>query len=182
MKRIFIVALIILTAITAQATNSLWKAYMAYHDITWIEKGGNKLYVRASGNLFTYNTTDNEVRTYDKCNALSDCGITHIAWCPDTKSLLIVYKNQNMDIMSGQNNDDITNLPDYYLKTMTADKTVNHVYIDGYYAYLATGFGIVKVNLKDAEISETYNMNAQVAYCYTKDGYLYAAQRNNGTC
>lgn len=181
MKRIFAVALIILTAITAQATHNPWKAYMAYHDITWIEKGGNKLYVLASGNLFTYNTTDNEVRTYDKCNALSDCGITHIAWCPDTKSLLIVYKNQNMDIMSGQNNDDITNLPDYYLKTMTADKTVNHVYIDGYYAYLATGFGIVKVNLKDAEISETYNMNAQVAYCYTKDGYLYAAQRNNGT-
>lgn len=181
MKRILIVALIVLTALTAQANNSLWKAYMAYHDITWIEKGGNKLYVLASGNLFTYNTTDHEVRTFDKCNGLSDCNISHIAWSKQAESLLIVYKNQNMDIMSGRNNDDVTNLSDYYRKTMTGDKTVNYVYIDGIYAYLATGFGIVKVNVKDAVISESYNINASVTYCYVKDGYLYAACRGDGT-
>ncbi len=180
MKQFFIATLILFASVTAQAGNSLWKNYMAYHDITWIEKGGNKLYVLASGNLFTYNTTDAEVRTFDKCNGLSDCSISHIAWCPQAESLLIVYKNQNIDIMSGRNNDDITNLSDYYRKTMTADKTINYVFIDGKYAYMATGFGIVKVNVKDAEISETYNMNASVAYCYTRNGYLYAARRGDG--
>lgn len=49
---------------------------MAYHDITRIEQGGKRLYVLASGNLFTYNTADGEVRTFDKCNGLSDCAIS----------------------------------------------------------------------------------------------------------
>ena len=55
-----------------------WKAYMAYHDITEIEKGGNILYVLASDNLYSYNTNDHSIQTYDKTTVLSDCGIAHI--------------------------------------------------------------------------------------------------------
>ena len=63
---------------------------------------------------------------------------------------------------------------------MTEDKTINHVCIDGVYAYLSTGFGIVKVNVKNAEVSETYNLHTPVAYSYIESGYLYAAQRGKG--
>lgn len=180
MKRYILTMLLAIAAVFAHADNSLWKAYMAYHDITRIEQGGKRLYVLASGNLFTYNTSDGEVRTFDKCNGLSDCAISHIAWCQQAARLVIVYSNQNIDLMSGRNNDDITNLPDYYRKSMTEDKTINHVCIDGVYAYLSTGFGIVKVNVKNAEISETYNLHTPVAYSYVEGGYLYAAQRGKG--
>ena len=180
MKRYILTMLLAIAAVFAHADNSLWKAYMAYHDITRIEQGGKRLYVLASGNLFTYNTADGEVRTFDKCNGLSDCAISHIAWCQQAARLVIVYSNQNIDLMSGRNNDDITNLPDYYRKAMTEDKTINHVCIDGVYAYLSTGFGIVKVNVKNAEVSETYNLHTPVAYSYVESGYLYAAQRGKG--
>ena len=180
MKRYILTMLLAIAAVFAHADNSLWKAYMAYHDITRIEQGGKRLYVLASGNLFTYNTADGEVRTFDKCNGLSDCAISHIAWCQQAARLVIVYSNQNIDLMSGRNNDDITNLPDYYRKAMTEDKTINHVCIDGVYAYLSTGFGIVKVNVKNAEVSETYNLHTPVAYSYVEGGYLYAAQRGKG--
>ena len=180
MKRYILTMLLAIAAVLAHADNSLWKAYMAYHDITRIEQGGKRLYVLASGNLFTYNTADGEVRTFDKCNGLSDCAISHIAWCQQAARLVIVYSNQNIDLMSGRNNDDITNLPDYYRKSMTEDKTINHVCIDGVYAYLSTGFGIVKVNVKNAEVSETYNLHTPVAYSYVEGGYLYAAQRGKG--
>lgn len=180
MKRYILTILLAIAAVFAHADNSLWKAYMAYHDITRIEQGGKRLYVLASGNLFTYNTADGEVRTFDKCNGLSDCAISHIAWCQQAARLVIVYSNQNIDLMSGRNNDDITNLPDYYRKAMTEDKTINHVCIDGVYAYLSTGFGIVKVNVKNAEVSETYNLHTPVAYSYVEGGYLYAAQRGKG--
>ena len=75
MKRYILTMLLAIAAVFAHADNSLWKAYMAYHDITRIEQGGKRLYVLASGNLFTYNTADGEVRTFDKCNGLSDCAI-----------------------------------------------------------------------------------------------------------
>ena len=42
---------------------------------------------------------------------------------------------------------------------MTEDKTVDSISIEGIYAYLHCGFGIVKVNLQRAEISDTYTPN-----------------------
>ena len=162
------------------ADGSRWKAYMAYHDVTEVEQGTNMLYVLASGNLYTYNTHDQELRTYDKTCGLSDCGIAHIAWNQRAARLLIVYDNQNMDLMSGRGSDDIVNLPDYYSKTMTEDKTVYSLYSHDRYVYLCTGFGMVKVNMQTAEISESYNLGFRIDYCYIQQNYIYAAAPEHG--
>ena len=63
---------------------------------------------------------------------------------------------------------------------MTTDKTVNDIYVDGAYAYLSTGFGIVKINVANGNISDTYQLGFKVNYSYIKDGYLYAASMANG--
>lgn len=157
-----------------------WKAYMAYHDVTEVEQGTNMLYVLASGNLYTYNTHDQELRTYDKTCGLSDCGIAHIAWNQQTARLLIVYDNQNLDLLSGRGSDDIVNLPDYYSKSITEDKTVYSLYSYDKYVYLCTGFGMVKVNMQTAEISESYNLGFKVDYCYIQQNYIYAAAPERG--
>lgn len=163
----------------AMTSNNGWKAYMSYHTPEETARGGKMIYVLASGNLYTYNTADNEVRTYDKTNMLSDCGIAHIAWCAHVGRLVIVYNNQNIDLMDAEH-DEVVNVPDFYLKTMTDDKTVNSIYISEHYAYLATAFGILKLNVKNAEISDTYNLQANVAYTYIEGNYLYAAERDRG--
>lgn len=155
-----------------------WKAYMAYHDITEIEKGGNILYVLASDNLYSYNTNDHSIQTYDKTTVLSDCGIAHIAWCQGAKSLVILYSNNNIDILDQSNN--ITNLSDYYNKSMTEDKTVYSIDINGQYAYLSTGFGIVIINVSKAEITNTYNLGFRIDYSYVEGNYIYAASSTNG--
>lgn len=155
-----------------------WKAYMAYHDITEIEKGGNILYVLASDNLYSYNTNDHSIQTYDKTTVLSDCGIAHIAWCQGAKSLVILYSNNNIDILD--QSDNITNLSDYYNKSMTEDKTVYSIDINGQYAYLSTGFGIVIINVSKAEITNTYNLGFRVDYSYVEGNYIYAASSTNG--
>ena len=155
-----------------------WKAYMAYHDITEIEKGGNILYVLASDNLYSYNTNDHSIQTYDKTTVLSDCGIAHIAWCQGAKSLVILYSNNNIDILD--QSDNITNLSDYYNKSMTEDKTVYSIDINGQYAYLSTGFGIVIINVSKAEITNTYNLGFRIDYSYVEGNYIYAASSTNG--
>lgn len=155
-----------------------WKAYMAYHDITEIEKGGNILYVLASDNLYSYNTNDHSIQTYDKTTVLSDCGIAHIAWCQGAKSLVILYSNNNIDILD--QSDNITNLSDYYNKSMTEDKTVYSIDINGQYAYLSTGFGIVIINVSKAEITNTYNLGFRIDYSYVEGNYIYAASSTKG--
>lgn len=179
MKRTFLLAILTLSAtIMAVAQVGTWKAYMAYHDITDVQKVENTLYVLASNSLYTYNTNDKSIQTYDKTNGLSDCEIKYIAWCQSAKRLLIAYSNGNFDIMDS--NGEITNLPDFYNKTMTEDKTINDINIYGKYAYISTGFGILKIDVANAEIQETYNLGFNVNYSYIQDGKVFAASSAKG--
>ncbi len=155
-----------------------WQNYMAYHDIEKVEKAGTDLFVLASGGLYQYNENDGSITTYDKVRGLSDTHIDHISWNRTTRSLIAVYDNSNIDII--EPNGDITNISDLYTKAMTEDKTVNSVYIDGKYAYLATGFGAVKVNMANREISESYMLGFNVGFIYTENNRIYASSKTNG--
>ena len=155
-----------------------WNAYMAYHDITNIEKAGNILYVLASNNLYSYNTNDQSIQTYHKANFLSDCGIEHIAYCQAAKRLIISYENCNIDLLD--QNDNVINMSEYYNKSMTGDKTINDMYVYNQYIYISTGFGILKLNASKAEISDTYNLGFNVNYCYIENNKIYAASNTNG--
>ena len=141
----------------ARAQVGTWRAYMSYYEPQQIVKGGNDLFVRASNGLYQYNLTDHSIKTYDKVNGLSDCFITHIAWNQQAKRLIAVYQNSNIDLVDANGN--ITNVSALYRKTMTEDKTIDSLTIDGVYAYLYARFGIVKVNMQKGEISDTYTAN-----------------------
>ena len=155
-----------------------WKNYLAYSDVQWVEEGGNKLYVLASNSLYTYNKNDQSIKTYDKVNGLSDSDIRFIAWNKTVRRLVILYSNNNIDLLDDRGN--VTNVPDYYLKTTMADKTVNGLDMYGVYCYLSTVFGLVKLNVAKAEISDSYNLSFPVNYSYIEGGYIYAASQSNG--
>lgn len=159
-------------ATTANAAIGQWNTYMAYSEITDIEPAGNIIYVLSSGSLFSYNVNDQSVSVYNKVYPLNDTDITHIAWCSSAKQLVIIYSNQNIDLLD--NNGNVTNISDYYNKSMTEDKTVNNITIGGNHAYLSTGFGIIKINVKDAEISDTYNLGMNVTDCAIDSNNIYA--------
>ena len=131
-----------------------WRNYLAYDDIQQIQAAGNYLFVRASNALYQYNKQDQSIVTYDKTNGLNDTDITQIRWCQQAKRLIIVYQNSNIDLIDTEGN--VTNISALYNKIMTGDKTVSSIRIDGVYAYLICGFGIVKLNVLRAEISDTY--------------------------
>ncbi len=152
--------LITLLPLTLYAQIGTWRSYMSYYEPQQIVKGGHMLFVRASDDLYSYNFNDQSITTYDKVNALSDTHITHIAWNNAAKRLIIVYQNANIDLMDAEGN--VQNISALYAKSMTQDKTVNTVYINDVYAYLGTGFGVVKVNMKRAEIAESYILNENI--------------------
>jgi non-canonical purine NTP pyrophosphatase (RdgB/HAM1 family) len=153
-----------------------WRNFLAYQDVQQIQATGNYLFVLASNGLYQYNKTDQSILTYDKTNGLNDTYITHIRWCQQAKRLVIIYGNANIDLMDTDGN--VTNLSDLYLKAITGDKTIHSVTINGQYAYLACGFGIVKVNVKDAEISESYMLGFSVDAIAFEGGNIYARSQD----
>ena len=156
MKKIIIVLLLsILNCQFSIGQIGTWKNYLAYSDIQQIRAAGSdNLFVLASNGLYQYNKTDQSIYTYDKTNGLSDTYITNICWCQQAKRLIAVYQNSNIDLIDLKGN--VTNISDLYTKTITGDKTVRSIRIDGIYAYLVCGFGIVKVNMQRAEIADSY--------------------------
>ena len=174
-----IIIALLLQVVQLQAAIGDWKAYMAYHDVQEIEQAGNLVFVQASNNLYVYNQNDQSIQTFSKMDYLSDCDIEHIAYCQAAHRLLILYSNSNIDLMNTSNYE-VTNLADYYNASTTGDKTIYDIYINGKYAYMSNGFGIVKVNVADGEISDTYNLGFKVNWCEIKDNCIYAYSQTDG--
>lgn len=160
----------------ASAQIGTWHNYLAYNEVQDICEAEDELYVLASNDLYSYNKSDQSITTYDKVNGLSDTYITHIKWNPKAQRLLIVYQNQNIDMM--EKGGGVVNLSDLYQKSMTDDKTVNSIYVNEQYAYLACGFGIVKVDMERIEISESYNLGTSITQVAISNGSIYAKQKN----
>ncbi len=181
MKRNIIATLLLLCLYLGgvAAQTGQWKAYLSYYAPTEIEQAsGNMLYVLASKGLYSYDKDDQSLQTYDKTTVLNDCGIAHIAWCQGAKRLVIVYDNYNIDLLSQSS--DVVNMAEYMNKSLAVDKTVNSIDVSGNYAFLSTGFGIVKLNVASAEISDTYQLGFNVDYSFVEGGYLYAASSQQG--
>lgn len=168
-KRIFAI-LSILIAITANAGIGDWVLYPSYHNATYCQTASDKVYVLASGALYSYNTSDEEVHVYDKINTLSDIDITHIEYCKDIKALVVVYSNANIDILF--DDEEVYNITDFKNKSLP-DKRINGVDIQGTTAYISTVFGVVELDLEEYEFTNTYTTGLNTYCTYLFNGTLF---------
>lgn len=161
----------------AMAQVGTWRNYLAYSDVQQIEAAGSDLFVRASNNLYQYNTKDQSIYTYDKTKGLSDTYINCIRWCQQAHKLVVAYENSNIDLV--ETNGNVTNISDIYSKSITGGKNIHNILCHGTSAYLSTDFGVVKINVKDAEISESYVLGFIVTAVAIEGNYIYAQSSNN---
>ena len=160
-----------------QPTLGQWRTHLPYKYCDLVEATNDRVYCSATGGLFYYNLTDNSVEKISKIDGLSDNGISAMRWSDELETLILAYQNSNLDIIRDGM---ILNLPDIMKKQIPGDKSINDIYFIGQSAYLATGFGIVLLNLVKDEISETYyigdNGEGLRVNQVTSDGtWLYAA-------
>jgi len=172
-KIIFSLLYFLITSVTsAQMAIGEWQTHLAYNNVTQTAPAGNLIYALSDGALFSYNTEDQSISLFNKVNLLSDTGISYIKYSSIHNTLIIVYKNSNIDLLT---NESIYNIPDFMNKTMSQDKTLNNINIVGDYAYFSTNFGILILNLKKKEITNTYVLNKKVYSSVVKDNIIYAA-------
>lgn len=174
-RKLFALLAILLITNTGYSEIGEWKLYPSYHNATYCQMAGDKLYILASGALYSYNKSDNEMRLYDKINTLSDIDITHIAYCNEIKALVIIYSNANIDVL--YDNEEIYNLSDFKNKILP-DKKINNITIQGTTAYLSTVFGVVDIDLENLEFRNTYNTGLDTQYTYLFNSKLYTATKS----
>lgn len=168
---IYILLLVAFFQTTLYAQDWKWKSYLAYYNTTLVAEANNNVFAVADGSLYSYNKEDQSVQAYSKLNGLSDVAIIQLGYNADVNTLLIVYDNGNIDLWG---EDGIYNLPFLKNSTVVQDKTVNAITFDGEYAYLASQFGIMVINMQKKEVADTYRIG-NVSSCCVLNNYLYAA-------
>lgn len=175
-KRVLISFLfVLLLAFEVKASDDNWTLYPSYHDATYCQVMGGKVYVLASGALYSYDKSDNEVRRYDKITTLSDISIAHIRYSSFINALVVVYSNANIDIL--YDDGAVYNISDFKNKQLP-DKTINNVDIQGSTAYLSTSFGVVVLDLENMEFDNTFNTGLNTTCTYLFKDRLYTATQS----
>jgi hypothetical protein len=163
------------------ATQSLplgtWQVHVPYQSAVGVAISEDKIWGALEASVITVDKEDFSITKYTKALGLSDVEIAGIAYDSTTDAIIITYNNANIDIIQ---NNRVTNIPDVKNALITGDKTINNIHTQNGFAWLACGFGIVKVNIADKEISDTYfvgvgNSNLRINDVWANDDYVFAA-------
>lgn len=130
-----------------------WHDHLPYSKGLQVVNTGDQIFCATQYGLFSYDKNYNSVKRYSKVAGLSDSEIADIGYHSALKTLIIAYTNTNIDLLVDGS---VINLSDIKRKNILGNKTINKITINGEYAYLACGFGIVVVDLRRHEIHDTY--------------------------
>ena len=172
----------------SQAIGS-WEALLSYYNTFKVAEGNNYVYAVAKGSnpnyqseekggsLFSYGKEDNSIKIYSRQDGISDQQISYISYNTEVNTLLIVYSNGNLDLFDDKS---FYNIPHLLNSSSIKVKTINDIYFYKEYAYLPGDFGVMVLNLKKKEITDTYKLNKIITSTCIKDNYLYVVV-NDGT-
>lgn len=131
-----------------------WKLHFSYCNAQEVEASEGFVYALANGSLFSVDKADGTTKRWSKANGLNGSTIVHIAFDPRSGKLVVGYHDGRVDLIN--DNGRVEQMPDIYMKTGSVASTINSIYVGSKHVYLAMPFGIVALDSKKAEVSETY--------------------------
>ncbi len=169
-----------LISIKSQTAIGQWKDHLPYSNVSKIIETSKKIYCSTLHAIFTYNKLDNSIEKLSKVNGLSDIGVSSIAVYNKNETVIVAYKNGNIDLISKKQ---IYNINDIKRKQLYGKKNINNIFILDKFAYLSCGFGIVVLDIEKKEISDTYfigNLGKQIEIFEISldENKFYAASEN----
>lgn len=183
MKKYLFALLICMIGLGAWAQNDSlkigqWRSYLPYQKVRYVTQSATEIIIASPFAIMTIDKKDNSITYLSKVEELSDAGVQLVKYNKQSEVLLIAYSNSNIDLMDKKGN--ITNLRDILDNiNIVGDKTIYDVYIkDGQFAYLACGFGVLKLNMLKGEFVSTTFTNSKTFGVTVWENELYAATEN----
>lgn len=179
---ILFIVLFINTCLFSYSQNERWQVYPAYREAVQVEAADNYLYCimkgcgtiqSNTGNLVRYDVEDGSVKTYDCLNELSEKEIAHISYNRQSRRLLIIYNNGNIDLLDADNN--VVNISALRDASIFGE-TVNGISNIGKFTYLCFDFGIIEIDTELGVIHETYKTDSPVLSIQSLCGWIYVSR------
>lgn len=131
-----------------------WRLHLSYANPQQIVASPNQIFALANGSLFSVDKSTNEITYWSKETGLTGTSVAHIAYDVSAGKLIIAYESGLIDILDNDGN--VKQMPDVMMKSGSISTTVNSLYNGSKYVYAAMPFGILAIDSRKAEISDTY--------------------------
>jgi len=130
-----------------------WRTHYCYNQLLQVENTPNETFAVANGKLVSI-LSNGQTTAHSTLTGLNGFDITQMEWSTTSTCLILAYSDGNIDILD--NKGSVFNLPDFKMKSMTADKTVYNMRVYGSTVLLSTGVGLLLIDVDKHEISELY--------------------------
>ncbi len=166
-----------MSVLCAQTAVGQWRDCLDYSMVLHVEPVGRYVYAAARGGVFCYDTVSEELTRMNKTTGLSDAGVATMAYDTATRTLVVAYNNSNIDLVKDGR---VYNISDIKRSSIGGDKSIYRIRFNDRKAWVATGFGVVVVDLDRREIKETCYIGTGGTYTVVSDlafsaDSLYAA-------
>ena len=138
-----------------------WKLHFSYVNPTEIAASSKQIYAAANGSLFSVDRADGELNYWNKATGLRGNSVAHIAYDVHSSKLIIAYENGQIDLLDEAG--EVYTMPDISMKAGSVDVDIHSIYVGRQNTYLAMSFGIIVVNTKRGEVSDTYYIGANAS-------------------
>lgn len=159
-----------------------WTDHLSYNSANSVAKVGTTVYVSNYSGLAKYHVVDGVIEKYTKIDGLSDVGVQMLRKNEHNNTLLVIYKNTNIDVIRPDGS--LINISDIKRKVIQGKKYINEVYFNGNLAYISCGFGIVVFDTDKLEIKDTYYLGNGITnlevYQVTKNDTAFFAGTSSG--
>ena len=145
-----------LTAWAQQSTVGIgqWQVHVPYNRAKAIAEAEGVIYCVTEDGFFSFDPEFDELKTLSKTDGFHNINISTLAYESTTKTLVIAYEDTHLDLVR---NGEIIPITDIARKPITGEKAIQHIAFREKYAYLASTFGVVVLDLEKLEIKETYS-------------------------
>lgn len=151
-----------------------WRQHLPWQRSIYVTQSDTKVYFATEWAVVEIDKADRSPRFLTKVEGLSDVGMRLIRYNKAAGALVLVYTNSNLDLYYPADGS-VINLP--FIKTnlnIIGDKQIYDVAFEDKIAYLACGFGVLKLNLEKAEVEYTTFTGVAVKSVALFQGNLYA--------
>ncbi len=152
-----------------------WRTHFPYRTGLSVTTSTDAVYWATGLSVLKMSKADLSVERLDKLNNLNDIGTQLVRYNATSKTLLVAYKNNNIDLVRTEGGATL-NISDIKNNiNITGDKTIYNVVFSGDTAFLACGFGVSRLNLKRGEFISTTFTKLKTFGVALFDGKIWAA-------
>lgn len=138
-----------------------WRLHLSYSNPEEIAATPNAVFAAANGALFSVDKADDQLSYWSKATGLNGSSVAHIAYDEGAERLIIAYENGQIDLLDQEGH--VTQMPDISMKAGSIAVTINAICVGSKYSYLAMPFGIIAIQVRKGEVTDTYYIGNEAA-------------------